>query len=68
MITSLYTFLECKLIKSSTILFYSITNCGRMTTHLSYNNKIIQCINKTWGIDFWYDTLPTTSTTSKWFK
>ncbi len=58
-------FLECKLIKTSTILFYSITNSNQMKVHLLYNNMIIQCINDTWGIDFWDDTLPITSTTSK---
>ena len=57
--------LECQLIKASTILLYSITSSNRMTVHLSYNNMIIQCINITWDIDFWDDTLFTTSITSK---
>ena len=60
-----YILLGGQLMKASTILFYSITNSNRMTVHLSYNNKIIQCINRTWEIDFWEDTLPTTSITSK---
>ncbi len=61
----LYIHLECQLMKASTILFYSITNNNRMTVHLLYINTVIQCINITWGIDFWDDTLPTTSVTSK---
>ncbi len=39
-----------------------------MTVHLSYNNMIIQCINRTWGIDFWDETLLTTSITSKYSR
>ncbi len=57
--------LECQLMKASTILFYSITSSNRMTVHLSYNNMIIQCLIRTWGINFWNDTLLTTSITSK---
>ncbi len=60
----LYIHLECQLIKASTILFYSITSSSQMTVHLSYNNMIIQCINRIWGIDFWDET-QTTSITSK---
>ncbi len=60
-----YILLECQLIKASTILFYSITSSNRMTVHLSYNIMIIQCINRTWGIDFWDETLFTTSISSK---
>ncbi len=39
-----------------------------MTAHLSYNNKIIQCIDRTWGINFSDETLYSTSTTSKLFE
>ncbi len=66
MAKSLYIyFLECKLIKTSTILFYSITNSNQMIVHLLYDNMIIQCINETWRRDYWDDSLNIASTTSK---
>ncbi len=39
-----------------------------MTVHLSHNYTIIQCGNNSWEIDFWNDTLATTSITSKSLK
>ncbi len=60
--------LECSLVNSPTILLYNITNGKGMTVHLSHNNTIIQCGNNSWEVDFWNDTLGTTSITSKSLK
>ncbi len=52
----------------STVVYYNITT-NQMTAHLSYNNKIIQCIDRTWGIiNFSDETLYSISTTSKLFE
>ncbi len=49
----------------STVLYYYNITTNQMTAHLLYNNKIIQCIDRTWGINFSDETLYSTSTTSK---
>ncbi len=60
--------LECSLVNSPIILLYNITNGKGMTVHLSHNSTTIQCANNSWEVDFWNDTLATTSTTSKSVK
>ncbi len=43
-----YYALGCEILNAPEILEYQISTTGEMSAHLTNNNHIIQCINKSW--------------------
>ncbi len=40
--------IDCEILNAPEILKYQVSTTGEMSAHLSNNNHIIQCINKSW--------------------